>query len=65
MGCQRIVFDVSYLRSLHRENVKLANQPVRRLTETGLITCDGTAFWLPLQACSVLTLFQVNTMVSM
>jgi len=41
MGCRRVVFDVSYLQSLHRNNINLVNQPVKRFTETGVVSLDG------------------------
>ncbi|KAF6757314.1 hypothetical protein DFP72DRAFT_1168556 [Ephemerocybe angulata] len=41
IGCRRIIFDTSYFESLRRDNVRLVNQPVKRMTETGVITGDG------------------------
>ncbi|KAJ3546874.1 hypothetical protein NMY22_g1862 [Coprinellus aureogranulatus] len=41
LGCQRIVFNVSYLQTLHKPNVKLVKQPVKRFTDSGLLTVDG------------------------
>jgi hypothetical protein len=39
IGCKRKVLDTDYLKTLWRDNVELvANDPVDRITETGIIT---------------------------
>ncbi|KAF1942152.1 FAD/NAD(P)-binding domain-containing protein [Clathrospora elynae] len=42
IGCKRKVLDTDYLKTLWRENVELvANDPVERVTETGVVTNSG------------------------
>ncbi|WP_203338353.1 flavin-containing monooxygenase [Nocardioides limicola] len=41
VGCKRILFSSNYLPALTRPNVELTNQPITKVTPTGLVTADG------------------------
>ena len=41
IGCKRRVFDPGYLTSLERDNVRLTNEPIVEIDETGVITKSG------------------------
>jgi cation diffusion facilitator CzcD-associated flavoprotein CzcO len=41
IGCKRIVIDSDYYPALCRPNVELIAEPIKRLTETGVVTTDG------------------------
>ncbi|CAH0047331.1 unnamed protein product [Clonostachys solani] len=38
LGCKRRIFDPGYLEALHNPNVELTDEPIRRFSETGLVT---------------------------
>ncbi len=40
-GCKRIVFSSFFLRTLQRSNVDLVTEPIARMTQRGIVTCDG------------------------
>ena len=43
VGCKRILLSSSYYPALQRPNVNLVTDPIAEITETGLVTADGTA----------------------
>jgi cation diffusion facilitator CzcD-associated flavoprotein CzcO len=42
IGCKRILLSSSYYPALQRPNVHLVTDPIAEITETGLVTADGT-----------------------
>jgi cation diffusion facilitator CzcD-associated flavoprotein CzcO len=57
-GCKRILFSSEYLPTLLRPNVELVTDRILRLTETGLITAEGTE--RPLDCVIYATGFKTN-----
>ena len=49
VGCKRRIFDEGYIPALQRPNIHLTNDPIERLTATGVITQSGAYY-----ACDVL-----------
>lgn len=43
IGCKRILRSNTWYPTLDRENVDLITSPIERITETGIVTADGTA----------------------
>lgn len=41
MGCKRILTSDDWYPALMRENVNVVTEPIREITERGLVTCDG------------------------
>jgi cation diffusion facilitator CzcD-associated flavoprotein CzcO len=41
-GCKRVLFSSHYLPALARPNVELVTEAITEVTETGLVTADGT-----------------------
>ncbi|MEO3784792.1 NAD(P)/FAD-dependent oxidoreductase [Actinocorallia sp. B10E7] len=41
-GCKRPSFSNTYLSAFNRDDVELVTTPIERITETGIITSDGT-----------------------
>lgn len=41
LGCKRRIYDPGYLASLHRDNVELLPEGIKRVTETGIISEKG------------------------
>ena len=41
IGCKRILFSSRYYPALQRENVELIVDPIREITERGVVTADG------------------------
>jgi 4-hydroxyacetophenone monooxygenase len=45
VGAKRILFDNgNWIRALRRDNVHLLDKPIREITETGIVTEDGTVY---------------------
>ena len=42
LGCKRVLLSNDWYPALTRPNVQLVTEPIRRLTETGIVTSDGT-----------------------
>jgi cation diffusion facilitator CzcD-associated flavoprotein CzcO len=42
-GCMRPLFSNDYYPTFNRPNVTLETEPIERMTETGIVTADGTA----------------------
>ena len=42
LGCKRVLLSNDWYPALTRDNVELITDPIRRLTETGIVTQDGT-----------------------
>jgi cation diffusion facilitator CzcD-associated flavoprotein CzcO len=42
IGCKRILFSSKYYPALQRENVDVIVDPIREITERGIVTADGT-----------------------
>jgi cyclohexanone monooxygenase len=42
LGCKRVLLSNDWYPALNRDNVRLITEPIRRLTETGIVTSDGT-----------------------
>jgi len=42
LGCKRVLLSNDWYPALTRSNVQLITEPIRRLTETGIVTGDGT-----------------------
>jgi cation diffusion facilitator CzcD-associated flavoprotein CzcO len=42
LGCKRPSFSNTYLAAFNRDNVTLQTTPIERITETGVLTSDGT-----------------------
>jgi cation diffusion facilitator CzcD-associated flavoprotein CzcO len=40
-GCKRILFSTAYYEALAREDVDLVTEPIREITERGVVTADG------------------------
>lgn len=43
MGCKRVVFSNAWYPALARPDVDLVTDPIAQITQTGLVTADGTA----------------------
>ncbi|MEV5753842.1 NAD(P)/FAD-dependent oxidoreductase [Actinoallomurus sp. NPDC052308] len=44
IGCKRILLSSDYYPALTRPHVDLVTEPIKEITETGLVTADGTAY---------------------
>ncbi|HEX2903687.1 MAG TPA: NAD(P)/FAD-dependent oxidoreductase [Jatrophihabitans sp.] len=42
LGCKRVLISNDWYPALARDNVELVTDPISRITETGLVTADGT-----------------------
>ena len=42
IGCKRILFSNDYLPAVTQPNVELVTDPISKITETGIVTADGT-----------------------
>src|SRR6185312_11494936 len=42
LGCKRVLLSNDWYPALSRDNVRLITEPIRGLTETGVVTSDGT-----------------------
>ncbi len=42
LGCKRILISDDFYDALNRDNVELVQEPIARITETGIATVDGT-----------------------
>jgi cation diffusion facilitator CzcD-associated flavoprotein CzcO len=42
VGCKRLLFSNDWYRTLAKPNVELVTDPIVRVTETGVVTADGT-----------------------
>jgi len=42
LGCKRVLISNDWYPALTRPNVEVITEPIRRLTETGIVTADGT-----------------------
>lgn len=42
VGCKRVIVDTGYYECLHQPNMKLNNDPIIEINETGILTKIGT-----------------------
>lgn len=59
IGCKRRVFDPGYLTSLGRDNVRLTNEPIVKIDETGVVTKSGQHY--PADVIVLATGFQISS----
>jgi cation diffusion facilitator CzcD-associated flavoprotein CzcO len=62
IGCKRILISNDYYPALARENVDVVTEGIARVTETGIVTHDGTE--LPVDAIIFGTGFKVNELLT-
>jgi cation diffusion facilitator CzcD-associated flavoprotein CzcO len=53
VGCKRRVFDPGYLRSLHRDNVHLTNDPIVKIQPTEVVTESGKHYPADVIVCVI------------